>query len=137
MVTPFILFHFCSPAAMNWSITVWAPFLDAAPDRGIHRRFLGQSLGPAENRRQRIVQLVRDAGDRLTQRGHLLGLQELVVDVARLIVQLFPLAHISQECFDADAAVGGLRAGGELDPNWRLIDATQAQQIARDRPIRL
>ena len=26
IVTPFILFHFCSPAAINWSIIIWAPF---------------------------------------------------------------------------------------------------------------
>ena len=38
-------------------------------------RALRQALGPGEDRRERVVQLVRDARDRLAERGHLLGLQ--------------------------------------------------------------
>ena len=41
--------------------------LEAAADRVVERRSLRQPLGPAEDRRQRVVQLVRDAGDRLAR----------------------------------------------------------------------
>ena len=56
---------------------------------GSSEAFLGESLGPAEDRGERIVQLVRDAGHRLAERSHLLGLQQLVVDVACLSSSFF------------------------------------------------
>ncbi len=40
---------------------------------------LRQALGPGEDGGQRVVQLVRDARDRLAERRQLLGLQQLVV----------------------------------------------------------
>ena len=46
-----------------------------------------QPLGAREDRRERIVQLVRHAGHRLAQRRQFLGLQKLLVDVARLILE--------------------------------------------------
>ena len=76
---------------------------EAAAHRLVERRALREPLGPAEDRRERVVQLVRDAGDRLAERRHLLGLQELVIDVARLVVELLALADVADERFDADA----------------------------------
>ena len=74
---------------------------EAAAHRFVERRALRQPLGPAEDRRQRVVQLVGDAGDRLPERGHLLGLQQLVIDVARFVVQLLALADVAHQRFDA------------------------------------
>ena len=74
--------------------------LEAAADRLVERRSLRQPLRPAEDRRQRVVQLVRDAGDRLPERGHLLGLQQLVIDVARFVVELLALADVAHERFE-------------------------------------
>ena len=73
--------------------------LDPAPRGGVHlaRR---QALGPREDRRERIVQLVRHTGDRLAECGQLLRLQQLGVEIARLVVELLALAHISQQCLD-------------------------------------
>ena len=76
--------------------------VETAPDRRIERLALGQPLGPAENGGERVVQLVGDAGDRLAERGHLLGLQQLVVDVARLVVELLALADVTDERFEAE-----------------------------------
>ena len=70
----------------------------------LFERALREPFGPAEDRRERVVQLVRDAGDRLPERRHFLGLQQLVVDVARFVVQLLALADVADERFDAQAA---------------------------------
>ena len=75
---------------------------EAAADGGVERCALGQPLRPAEDRGERIVQLVRDARNRLAERRHLLGLQQLVVDVAGLVVELLALAHIAHERFDVE-----------------------------------
>ena len=79
--------------------------LEAAADRLVERLRCDEPLGPAEDRRERVVQLVRDAGDRLAERRHLLGLQQLVIDVARLVVELLALADVAHERFDAERAV--------------------------------
>ena len=50
---------------------------------------------------------MRDARDRLAQRRHLLGLQQLVIDIARLVVQLLALADVADERLHPHAAVGG------------------------------
>jgi hypothetical protein len=44
-------------------------------------RLLRQPLRPGEDRRQGVVQFVRDAGNRLAEGGHLLGLHELLIKV--------------------------------------------------------
>ena len=95
--------------------------LEAAADRLVERRALRQALGPAEDRRERVVQLVRDAGDRLAERRHLLRLQELVIDVARLVVELLALADVADERLDAQRAVVARRIGArrQLDPDRR------------------
>ena len=80
--------------------------LEPAAERRIERRLLRQPLGPAQDGRQRVVELVRDAGDGLAERRHLLGLQQLVVDVARFVVELLALADVANERLDANAAVG-------------------------------
>ena len=84
--------------------------------------FLREPLGPAENRRERIVELVRDAGNGLAERGHLLGLQELVIDVARLVVQLLAFADVAHQSLEAEIAVArtGFGARRDLDPDGRV-----------------
>ena len=77
--------------------------VQAAPRRIVHLA-LRQPLGPREDRRERVVQLVGDAGDRLAERGHLLGLQQLVIEVARLVVELLPVADVAHQRFDPQAA---------------------------------
>ena len=78
--------------------------VDAAP-RAVVERLLRQPLRPGEDRRQRVVELVRDAGDRLAERGHLLGLQQLLVEVARLVVQLLSLADVAHQRLEAQRRV--------------------------------
>ena len=67
---------------------------------------------------ERIVQFVSHARDRLAERGHLLGLQQLVIDVARFVVQLLAFADVADERFDADAAVAlrGRRHARSIPP---------------------
>ena len=104
----------------------------------VERRFLREPLGPAQNRGQRVVELVGDAGNRLAERRHFLGLQQLMVDVARFIVQLLALADVAHERFDAERAVRSRRvgAGGELDPYRRRVRAPQPEQVVGHGPVR-
>ena len=74
--------------------------VEAAPGLLVDRT-LRQTLGPGEDGRERIVQLVRDAGDRLPERGELLGLQQLVIEIARLILEPLALADVAHQRFDA------------------------------------
>ena len=88
---------------------------------GVERGLLREPLGPAEDRGERVVQLVRDAGDRLAERRHLLGLQQLVIDVARLVVELLALADVADaapRCAACRRSAGARRAR-ELDPDRR------------------
>ena len=66
-------------------------------------RALRQPLGPGQDRGERVVQLVRDAGDRLAQRGELLRLQQLVIQIARLVLEPLALADVAHQRLDADA----------------------------------
>ena len=91
----------------------------------VERRALRQPLGPAEDRRERVVQLVRDAGNRLAERGHLLGLQQLVIDVARLVVELLALADVAHQRLDAQRADPS--AGGSA----RAVSSTQHRRCRR------
>ena len=79
---------------------------------------LREALGPGQDRRQRIVQLVGDAGDGLPERGELFGLQQLVIEIARLILEPLALADVAHQRFDAERrAVGVLGVRGHLDPH--------------------
>ena len=111
--------------------------LEAAAHRVVERRALREALGPAEDRRERVVQLVRDAGDRLAERGHLLGLQQLVVDVARLVVELLALADVAHERFDAQRRrrVPADRRAPSARPRRRAVGAAQAQQVVGDGAV--
>ncbi len=111
--------------------------LEPAPDGLVEHRALRQALGPGQDRGKRVVQLVRDAGDRLAQGGHFFGLQELVIEVAFLVVQLLALADVTDQRVDADGALASLRVGarGELDPHGAVVGAPQPQQVVGDRPV--
>ena len=58
---------------------------------------LRQTLGPREDRRQRVVELVGDAGDGLTECRELLCLKKLMVQVARLFLELLSLADVADQ----------------------------------------
>jgi hypothetical protein len=64
----------------------------------------GQAFRAREDGRQRIVQLVRNAGHRLAQRRQLFGLKKLLIDVPGLILEPLALRHVSHHGFDAIAA---------------------------------
>ena len=65
-----------------------SPRMTASPRRVFSStRLRRQALRPRQDRRQRVVQLVRDAGDGMAEGRHLLGLQQLGLDVARLVVE--------------------------------------------------
>ena len=76
---------------------------EAAPGLLVDRP-LRQSFCPGQDGRERIVQLVRDAGNRLSERRQLLGLQQLMVEVARLILEPLPLADVPHQGLDAKLA---------------------------------
>ena len=44
---------------------------------------------------------MRDAGDRLAERGELLRLQQLMIEIARLILEALALADVAHQRFDA------------------------------------
>ena len=57
-------------------------------------------LGQRQDGAQRVVQLVRDPRHRLPEGRHLLGLQQLLVEVARLLLPPPPLADVPHEEMD-------------------------------------
>ena len=69
------------------------------------RRALRQPFGPRQDRGERVVQLVRDAGNRLAERRQLLGLQELVIQIAGLVLEFLALADVADEGIDADRSI--------------------------------
>ena len=115
--------------------------LEAAAQRFVEAFPLRQTLGPAEDRGERVVQLVRDAGDRLSERGHFFGLQQLVVDIARLVVQFLPLADVAHQRFDPDGvrprvvAVSRFGARRQLHPDRFAVGAAQPQQVVVHRSV--
>ena len=90
-----------------------------------------ETLGPTEDCRERVVQFVRDAGDRLAKRGHLLRLQQLLIQVARLVVEPLSLAHIAQQCLDSNSrtAAHSICSSGDFDPHRLAVTSLQAKQI--------
>ena len=92
-------------------------------------RSLREPLGPRQDRRERIVQLVRDAGNRLTERGELFRLQQLMIEIARLIFEPLALADVAHQRFDAKTVGGPFRVRGDFDPHRRPVGAAQAQQV--------
>ena len=97
--------------------------------RVIVGRPLRQTLRPREDRRERVVQLVRDARNRLTKRGELLGLQQLMVQIARLILEPLAIADVAHQRFDTETITTALRMRGHLHPHRRSVGATQTQQV--------
>jgi hypothetical protein len=67
--------------------------------------------------------------------GELLGLQQLVVQVARLILEALPLADVAHQRLDADAALVGLGVRGDLHPDRHLVGAAQPQQVVGHRSV--
>ena len=61
----------------------------------------GEPLGAREDRRERVVEFVGDTGDGLPERRELFGLQQLVIEIARLILETFALADVTHQRFDA------------------------------------
>ena len=96
-----------------------------------------QPLGARQDRRQRVVQLVRDARHRLAQRGEFFGLRQLQIEIARLILQLSPLGDVAHQRFEAERLAGGkaLGVGGDLDPHRRSVHAPQAEQVGADLAV--
>ena len=95
-----------------------------------------EALGPREDGGQRVVQFVRDARDRLAQRGELLGLQQLAVEVARLVVQLLAVADVADQGLDEQAPAllpVGLR--GDLHPDRGEVDAADADEEVGDGAV--
>ncbi len=106
------------------------------PTNRFRRGPLSQPFRPGEDRRQRIVELVRHPRDRLSERGELFGLQELEVEIAFLPFQPLALADVTNERFDAEGRrVEGLDPGGDFDPDRGIVCAPQAEQVVGDRAV--
>ena len=98
-------------------------------------RFLREPFRPGEDGCERIVQLVRHARDGLPERGELLGLEQLVIQVARLILEALALADVAHQRLDADAVRARLGVRGDLDPDRRPVGAAQPEQVVGDRSV--
>ena len=94
-----------------------------------------EALCPRQDCRERIVQLVRDTGDRLAERRELLGLQQLVIQVARLVLEPLSLADIAHQRFDAQPFRPAFGVRRDFDPDRRPIGAAQPKQVVGDRTI--
>ena len=95
-----------------------------------------QPLGRGENRRQRVVEFVRDARNGLAERRQLLGLQQLLIEVARLIVQTLALADVTHQRIEPEAAVAvGRGLPGHLHPGGGAVGASQAHEMIDDAAI--
>ena len=115
----------------SWRI-VSSPCLISGP--GLPAR---HPLGPHQDRGERVVQLVGDAGDGLAEHRHLLGLQELLVEVARLFLELPALADVAEQRVDLQR-VGrrpGLRLAGDLDPQGGAVGAAEPQEVVGDGAV--
>ena len=53
---------------------------------------------------------MRDAGDRLAERRELFGLQQLVIEIARLILEPLALADVAHQRLDAEPVAGDVSA---------------------------
>ena len=71
------------------------------------------------------------------ERGHLLGLQQLVIDVAGFVVELLALADVAHERLEPQALIVGWRIGARrhLHPHRVAVGAAQAQQVIVDRSV--
>ena len=106
--------------------------VDASPGRLVEVP-LGQTLGPAEDGGERVVQFVRDTGDGLAESGHLFRLQQLLIEVAGLVVQPTALADVAHEDFDVGgpAAARRRRMSRHFHPNQIAVEPPQTQQVVR------
>jgi hypothetical protein len=72
----------------------------------------------------------------LAERGQLLGLQQLLVEVARLVVELLALADVAQQRLDAEnASRQRLGARGELDPELLVVGPAHPEQVVGHRAL--
>ena len=102
------------------------------PRRDVSSRFLGQTLGPTEDGGERVVQFVRDAGDGLAKSSHLFRLQQLLIQVAGLVVQPTALADVAHEDFDVRPRGGATRRmSRHFHPNQIAVQPPQTQQVVR------
>ena len=101
-------------------------------------RPLRQPLGPGQDGRERVVQLVRDAGDRLPERGEFFGLQQLVIQVARLVLELLALADVAHQRVDADRPIlrGRIGMRRDFNPDRRIVQASQPEEVVGDGALR-
>ena len=110
--------------------------LEAAA-RVVVGRPLRQAFGPGEDGRERVIELVRDAGNCLPEGRELLGLEQLVVEVAGLIFEPLAVADVAHERLDAQAVTHRLSVRGDFHPHRRLVGAPQTQKVVAHRPVAL
>jgi hypothetical protein len=105
--------------------------------RHLVERLFRQPLRPAQDGRQRVVQLVRDAGDGLPERRHLLGLQDLLIDVLGLIVRPLAFADVAHQRFHPQQPAIARAPGTcrHLHPHRGAIQAAHPEEIVRDGQI--
>jgi hypothetical protein len=62
---------------------------------------------------------VRDARDRLAKRRHFFGLEQLLIQIARLIIEPFSLTHVPKKRFDSKrrAPAHAVGARRDFDPD--------------------
>jgi len=111
--------------------------VQAAPRRFVELA-LRQPLGPRQDRREGVVQLVRDARDRLAQCRQLLRLEQLMVEIARLILQALAFRDVAHQRLDPQPArLVALGVRGDLDPDRDAVLAPQAHDVIGDGAVAL
>jgi hypothetical protein len=73
----------------------------------------------------------------LAERSEFLRLKELVIQIARLVLEALAFADVANERFDAKSVAGRLGVRGDLHPHRCSIGATQSQQVVGNRAVAL
>ena len=103
-------------------------------ERRVEGLFL-QALAPAEDGRQRVVQFVRDLRDGLAEHCQLLGLKQLLVEIARAVLEAPLFRDVAEERLHPHGAALPVHFGPrrDLDDDDRGVDAQHPHRIARHR----
>ena len=76
-------------------------FANVIGDRAFHPELVEKQIAVAEDRGEKIIEVVRDPAGELAKGLHLLRTDEL-------ILQLFPRGHVHERTHEADGRAGGI-----------------------------
>ena len=98
-------------------------------------RMLGQTFGPRQDRRERIVQFVSDARNRLTERGKLLRLEQLMIEIPCLILETLALADVPHQRLHAKGVPFVLGMCRDFRPHRRAVGPPEPEEVIGERLV--